>query len=164
MPDIRTSGMARIFCQVLERQAYLFAECMDADAFGAEPGAWLRASLRFGGDTPGVLRIVAGEAMAREGAANLLGTSLEDPSVEAHHREALGRSLNRVCGHMLTALHGEHALQELGVPVLEDITWMEAESMAGTPGCLAFLVEDHPVLLCAEFHGLAEGQGEGRAR
>lgn len=161
MSETRTASIARIFCQVLERQAYLFAESMDADAFGTEPCAWLRATLRFGGDTPGVLRLAAGEPMAREAAANFLGTALEDPSVEANHRDALGEILNMVCGHMLTALHGDHALHDLGIPALEDITAREAEAMAASPGCLAFLVEDHPVLLSAEFLGLAGAAGEG---
>ena len=161
MPDTRSAHIARIFCEVLERQAFLFAESMETDGFGTEPGRWLRATLRFGGDAPGILRLAAGEPMAREAAANFLGTSLDDPSVEANHRDALGEILNMVCGHMLTALHGNHALHDLGIPSLEDISALEAEAMAGTPGCLAFLVEDHPVLLSAEFHGAAAGATGG---
>lgn len=161
MPDARYAEITRIFREVLERQAFLFAEPMDPDGIGSDPGPWLRATIRFGGDTPGVLRLAAGEAMAREAAANFLGTSLEDPSVEANHRDALGEILNMVCGHMLTALHGDHALHDLGIPALEDISSLDAEAMAGAPGCLAFLAEDHPVLLSAEFRGLAAGGPEG---
>lgn len=163
MPDSRSAELARIFCEVLERQAFLFAESMDPEGAGTQPVAWLRATIRFGGSAPGVLRLAAGEPMVREAAANFLGTSLEDPSVEANHRDALGEILNMVCGHMLTALHGEHALHDLGIPALEDITSLDAEAMAGAPGCLAFLVEDHPVLLAAEFPAVTGG-GRGGLR
>lgn len=158
MSDASVSRIAAIFGQVMERQAYLFSDPVDTGEFAAGDGAWFRASMDFAGDAPGTLTLVAGEGLAREIAANVLGVQLDDPSVEANHRDALGEIVNVVCGHMLTALHGEHAVHHLSIPALEEIGALEADDLAGRAGCLAFAIEDHQALLLVDFH-----PGPGRA-
>jgi CheY-specific phosphatase CheX len=166
MREAGSSEINRIFCEVLERQAFLFADPLDVADFEAAEGAHLLSSMTFGGETPGSLSLVAGEAVAREIAANFLGTNTEDPSVEANYRDALNEILNVVCGHLLTALNGDHAIHDLSIPSLRELTSLEAAEMAQRPGCLAFSVEEHHALLFVDFFPVSGGKADegGTAR
>lgn len=159
MREEESSEINRIFCEVLERQAFLFADPMDIGGFEADGGPYLHSTMTFGGETPGSLSLVAGEAMAKEIAANFLGTNADDPSVEVNYRDALNEILNVVCGHLLTALNGDHAIHDLSIPSLRDLTSLQAEETALKPGCLAFSVEEHHALLFVEFFPVS---GEGK--
>lgn len=158
MDEAMESEISRIFCEVVERQAFLFADPADAGDFAPGDGAFLMGTIRFHGATPGTLTLLAPEAMAREAAANVLGVSEDDPGVEANYRDALGEILNVLCGHVLTALNGNHAIHDLTVPELSEATAPQAADLAARPGCLAFAIDDHRALLLADFHPAA-GRG-----
>jgi hypothetical protein len=87
--------------------------------------------------------------------------------VEANYRDALNEILNVVCGHLLTALNGDHAIHDLSIPALEELTALQAEEASLRPGCLAFSVDEHQALLAVEFHPVpgmgAAGLEAGRA-
>lgn len=148
---IRDLEISRIFCEVVERQAFLFADPIGIDEF--EPGDrdFLETSIHFTGASPGTLTLVAPADMAREIAANVMGVSESDPAVEANHRDALGEILNVLCGHILSALNGDHAIHDLSIPTLADATALQAAELANRPSCLAFSVEDHKALLLVDF-------------
>ena len=145
------SEIARMFCEVLEKQVFLFPESMAAADFTGEGDGYLVSAMTFRGKSRGGLMLAVPEAMAREMAANFLGLEHDDPFVETTCGDSLGEILNITCGHMLTALFGDREVFDLAAPRPFSLTGPEAAILSRKQGCLVFRVDGYQVLLQATF-------------
>jgi hypothetical protein len=139
---------------ILERQAYLFAEPLPAGAFRAPAGEYLAATLVFDGPVRGGALAAFPEALARELAANLLGSEPDDERSAEHAADALGEFLNVACGHLLSGLFGTGPAFDLGAPRGFGIPGSVAELLARKSDVFAFEVDGAPILFQASFCGM----------
>src|SRR5262245_4380095 len=93
--------VSRIFCEVLEKQAFLFADPVDAGSFDAGDGGFIAVDLAFSGDAKGSFTLALPERMAGELAANIMGLDSGDPDAEAASRDACKEFLNVAAGNIL---------------------------------------------------------------
>lgn len=150
-PD-RSVVVDRVFRQVLERLAFMFAERVEkGDAPPPEEG--YRVGMSFRGPLSGALVLVAPREAAAELAANILGLDSDDPVALLRAEDALKELLNVTCGSLLTALAGDGPVFDLTVPesvALGDGDW---EGVLEQGHSLAFRADDHPLLLCVALEG-----------
>lgn len=107
--------LAEVARGVLEEAAFLFCDDVPADAPPLE-GRLAEATLGFEGPCAGRLTLRLPWAVAREAAANLLGTEPDDPQLESSALAAAGELLNMISGSALAAWFGAQASWALGVP------------------------------------------------
>lgn len=138
---------------ILERQAYLFAEPLPAGGFRPEACDYLAATLVFDGPVRGGALAAFPEALARELAANLLGSEPGDAAAAEHAADALGEFLNVACGHLLSNLFGTGPAFDLAAPRGFGIPASVAELIARKSDVLAFEVDGLPILFQASFCG-----------
>jgi CheY-specific phosphatase CheX len=151
MHEDKLPEIARAFCEVLEKQVFLFPEPLAGEELIPGPEGFLVGAMTFKGPARGGLMLALPEAMALEMAANFLGMEPGDPFVAESSRDSLGEILNVTCGHMLTALYGETEVFDLSIPRSFSLTGLEVAILARKPGSLAFSVDDHRVLLQVSF-------------
>lgn len=138
---------ARVFREVLERQAFLFAEPGEEGSPGPAEAEGVVLSLAFSGPVRGRLDLSLPRGLAVEIAANVLGTEPDDPEAGARAVDACRELLNVTCGNLVTALWGEGPVFDLAIPE----TLSASDWDAAAPGTIPFLVEDHPLLLRLRF-------------
>ena len=145
MDEKTSAAAAQALQEVLERQAFLFAD--PADGGEEAGGPLLSASLRFAGARAGGLAFAAPMALAREIAAGILGCDAGDPMAEERAGDACKEILNIACGQTLTSLFGTEPVFDLGVPQARLLSPEEAADWAAAPGVQAFSVEGTPLFL-----------------
>ncbi len=149
---------ARVLAEVLERQAFMFA---DPPAEGAPPprpkGVCLKASMSFHGPKSGSVTLCAPVSVCESLAVNMLGVDagyFEQGSEGSPHRlseashDALKELLNVVCGNILTEVAGEKPVFNLSIPVASDIHEDEWEDLPRQSGAVALVVEGSPICVC----------------
>ena len=134
--------------QVLEQQAFMFAEPCSCEELEVEAGDFLRASIRFEGPVDGCVDLVIPAALGVELAANVLGIEPEDEEAEALAQDALKEMLNVICGQVLTGLYGTGQVFQLSIPTARPIDGDPQEELGQSGECIAFLIDDeHPVVV-----------------
>lgn len=100
--------------RILEQVAFIFAEPTDSP----EPfGEYVReATIDFNGPLTGSLQLTTSTACAVGLAANLLGVDPDDPAAVAFGSDALGETLNMLCGAVLLQVFGAVDSRHSGVP------------------------------------------------
>jgi CheY-specific phosphatase CheX len=146
MPEI-----AGVFCEVMEKQAFLFPEALESRLVSLDEDRFLASSMTFMGNIRGGLLLAVPERTAWELSANFLGMEADDPFVRESSRDSLGEILNITCGHMLTTLFGVGELFDLSIPTPLSLTGPEIALLARKQGSMVFQVDDCPVLLQATF-------------
>lgn len=142
--------LCRVFAEVLEQMAFMFADAVEADEPPSPPASPLLAHMTFRGAMAGKLSLAVTAEMCPEIAANLLGTEPEDAVDPKISRDALKELLNVTCGHVLTALAGDKPVFDLTVPQVEELPEEAWTAMATAAETAALLVDDRPVLLSIE--------------
>jgi len=155
MTENRKALLSRVFTEVLEQMAFMFADAVDAEVPPPAPETPLLAHMTFRGAMTGRLALAVSVDMCPEVAANLLGTEPEEAVDPKISRDALKELLNVTCGHVLTALAGDEPVFDLTVPQVEELSEVAWTAMATTPDTAALLVDDYPVLLSIQI--TAEG-------
>lgn len=150
MTENNRALLSRVFGEVLEQMAFMFADAVDADEPPPPPDSPLLAHMTFRGAMAGKLSLAVTAEMCPEIAANLLGTEPEEAADPKISRDALKELLNVTCGHVLTALAGDQPVFDLTVPQVEELTEDAWTALASAPETAALLVDDHPVLLSIE--------------
>jgi CheY-specific phosphatase CheX len=112
--------LLEVTSQTLEEAAFVFAE--PAVALLPWPDEIVEADLSFTGPKTGRLLLATPPELAREIAAGLMGTDIDDPLVQAEGAEAVGEMLNIICGALLEAWFGEEAVCQLGSPEVQVVT------------------------------------------
>lgn len=139
--------VAGAFCEVLERLAFMFGELVDKCEMPAPEGTYAEVRVRVSGPLSGVVALVVAPEACAEMAANILGLEPGDALAEARAEDALKELVNVTCGTLLTTLAGTDPVFDVSVP--ESAT-IDAEAWAArlaSEDTLAFLADDHPVLL-----------------
>lgn len=149
-PDI----LKRVCCDVFEQLAFMFGEDPETEEdAAAPPGGCVLTAMGFSGPAKGRIALAVPEEMCPQIAANVLGVEPTDDLVTENAHDALKEMLNVMCGRLLTELAGEEPVFELTVPevrAIPDETW---QKLHATPGTLALIVDDSPVLLRFEQTG-----------
>jgi two-component system chemotaxis response regulator CheY len=117
--------------ETAERFALMLAELPDREAPWLDPDGWVQAKLAFRGPFAGNLAVAAPSSLAREIAANVLGTDKSDMQAAKSAAQAIKEFANLACGMLLSNLAGPEAVFDLSAPVLTQIVrsdWSSDES------------------------------------
>jgi len=145
--EARDQVLCRVFCDVLEKLAYLFAEPISTKHVPSSEGRCIQVTIAFNGPLEGVLSLAVPELVCEELAASILGLEPEDPLSRQHGCDALKEVLNVTCGHLLTSIEGVEPVFHVSPPELTELDqkgWASYLTDSDTNG---FLVEEKPVLL-----------------
>lgn len=147
MDEAAAGKIKAAFCEVLNRQVFLFADPVPDGEFEAGEGTFQAATIRFRGEVEGRITMALPDSMMREIAANFLGMDADDPFVAAKSGDACKELLNVACGHILTALKGDGPIFDLSIPELASVDAHKVADWAAGPDALPFDVDGSPVLL-----------------
>lgn len=150
MESERAERISRAFCEVLEKQAFLFAEPPDGAELPAPAGPCVLARMGFSGHWGGSFSLAVPREMCPEIAANVLGLEADDPAAAERDIDALKELLNVACGRALTALAGEQPVFDLSVPQVSELPPEAWKALRASADCLTFVVDDRPVLVALE--------------
>lgn len=144
--DDHTAALSKVFTDVLEQLAFMFADPPEDELPPAEAGL-ARASMTFQGPFSGALTLTVPRDMAPVLAANVLGLEPDDELVLQAPYDALKELLNVTCGNVLTTIAGDEPIFDLSVPTIEELPEDADWGLDGAPNTVACLVDDFPVVL-----------------
>ncbi|HLP42174.1 MAG TPA: chemotaxis protein CheX [Fibrobacteria bacterium] len=137
----------RVLAEILERQAFLFADPGDPENIPAPEDECVSVRMTFRGHAEGCLRIFMPRSLGVELAANVLGTETDDPLANKEALDACKELLNVVCGNILTTIWGTTPVFDLSIPECELITGSAFLEEIKRDAAGLFLVDDRPILL-----------------
>lgn len=144
--------VAKMFGDVLEKQAFVFADSVEKEELSA-PGACAEVCVSFKGSVCGRLRLLCPPTLGAVLAANVLGTEPEDEEAIRQQEDTLKEIVNMTCGAILTNLVGTGPVFDLAAPVVRPVSVEDWNQMAADASSVALNVEDQPVLLCFSTEG-----------
>ena len=147
MPNEHDEILQEVFCDVVEKLAFMFGEAIEKEDLPPVENEGIEANMAFSGPINGTLILATPIEMCPLIAANVLGMEPDDENVQARATDALKELLNVICGNALTAIAGEDPIFDLTVPEARKLTAEEWAALLSAPETLAFNVEDQPVLL-----------------
>ena len=136
-----------VFCDVLERMAFMFGEPVDADELPQCSGTFYLTKMTFSGAFAGELSLAVPVEMCMEIAANVLGVDLDADFAQQESCDALKEVLNVTCGNLLTAIAGDEPVFDLEPPQVSELDEPGWLSLLAEPNAMAFDVDDNPALL-----------------
>ena len=139
--------LSNVFCDALEKLAFMFGEPAGGDELSPTGNKYLTAGMTFTGDMSGEISITVAEEMCMEIAANILGINTGDEQAMNLAIDSLKEVLNVTCGQVLTAIAGEKALINLSIPQVSELDASGWTEMMNKTETIGFLVDDYPVLL-----------------
>jgi CheY-specific phosphatase CheX len=146
MDELETA-LAETIAEVLEQQAFMFAEPQDCAELETEAESFMSASICFTGSVNGMLEGMLTTSLGVDLAANVLGIEPDDEQAEQLAQDALKEMLNVICGQLLTRVYGAAPIFQLSIPVsqlLDVIAWEELQMQEN---CVGLLIDDeHPAL------------------
>lgn len=132
-------------CEVLEKQAFLFAEETEADELPPQQGKILSAQISFSGNFSGTISLYVTEKMCCEIAANFLGVDADAADTVTKAPDALKEILNVICGNFLTAAAGDGPVFDLAIPQASEYDDSEWDRILKIPGIMTYAVDDYAV-------------------
>ncbi len=138
--ELQSAGKS--FCEVLERQVFLFADLIPPGDFDAGEEEYYVASIRFFGEITGRVELALPHSLVSEIATNFLGLQESEPAHSPRARDACKELLNVTCGHILTTLRGSEPIFDLSIPEIQNANPDQVMEMTALPGALTFSVED----------------------
>lgn len=132
-------------CEVLEKQAFLFAEETESGDVPPQTGKMLSARITFAGTFSGTISLYVTETMCCEIAANFLGVDADAPGIATKAPDALKEILNVVCGNFLTAAAGDGPVFDLTVPQASEHAGDEWSRVLAIPGIMTYVVDEYAV-------------------
>ena len=147
MSSEHTDMLTRVFCDVLEKMAFMFGDPAEPEEMPESVPEPLVASISFEGPVKGALHLAVSRSMSIEIAANSLGMDPEDPEVASKGEDALKELLNVVCGNVLTELAGEEPVFDLSIPELKAVDQKAWNTLQGHANTALFIVDDFPALM-----------------
>ena len=145
-------SMGEVFCDVLEKFAFLFGEPCQMDEIPEVDGELVTVSMKFAGDYSGLLMLAVPRKIGLDIAANALGVDPDDDTALRRSEDALKELLNLTCGHLLTSSVGSKPVMDLSVPEVSLMDGDEWNEMIANERTALFLIDDSPALLRFEIH------------
>jgi hypothetical protein len=105
---------------------------------------WLECRISYSGPVSGTLRCWCTQGFASQLAANLLGTRPDDDAVHDGVGDALGEFMNVVCGQLVTAWHGLHAVFGLSIPMVSECRETPCFDLEQRDGACALSISGEP--------------------
>lgn len=136
-----------VLSDILEKQAFVFAEACPVEDLKAEAEDYLHATIAFEGPLCGLLGLATSRDLCAELAANMLGIEPDDAVAEEDASDALKELLNVVCGQFLTALYGNEPVFQLSIPKVETFGQADWEKRKALPNGIGFAVDDEAPLI-----------------
>ncbi len=136
-----------IFCDVIEKMAFMFGESVPEDELPPAGSEFVRTEMTFSGATEGSIVMAVPAQMCAEVAANVLGVDIDSDLAESRSCDALKELLNVTCGNILTALAGEEPVFDLHPPTLSEINEEDWNNFLSDENTHAYNVDENPVLL-----------------
>jgi hypothetical protein len=136
-----------VFCDVLEKLAFMFGEPIPKEEIIQTDSRFVKAWMTFSGQFSGTLSIAVPEEMCTEIAANVLGMEAGEKVVQDSALDSLMEVLNVFCGHFLTAAVGPEPVFKLSVPDNKILSREEADAFMDDPDSLSFLIDERPALV-----------------
>lgn len=134
--------LADVFCDMLEKLAFMFAEVVEENDLDTPPSPSLRATIAFQGPTSGELIVTMPEESCVEIAQNMLGEDVDDESRLSKATDALSELVNVVCGHLVTGIAGDEPVFELSTPVIEHLDNFDWKESRNAGNSVALLIDD----------------------
>jgi chemotaxis protein CheY-P-specific phosphatase CheC len=151
LDDATREKAGEVFCEILEKMAFMFGDPVAADDLPASSGKYHRTFMMFRGAMSGSMAMAVPVEMCAEVAANVLGVELDSELAEEQSCDALKELLNVACGNILTAIAGDEPVFDLQPPDIETIESAAWHAMLNDPNTLVFNVDENPVLLNLTF-------------
>ncbi|MHC4662725.1 MAG: response regulator [Planctomycetota bacterium] len=145
--DGKNEILAKLFSEILEKQAFMFAEVASKENLETGKDEHVIASMAFSGTTSGKLVLVVPRTMGNEIAANVLGLEPDDNTVVIKSTDALKEILSITCAHALTAIKGETSVFDMSPPQVDNLDTKEWKALLDEPDSVGFMVDGAPVLL-----------------
>lgn len=152
----RRAVICRVFSDVLEKAAFMFADATPADDLKLPPDECICVTIGFAGVCSGELQLMVPRRISLEMAANVLGLNVDDSVVEERAEDAIKEVLSVTCGNMLTALAGVTSVFELLKAEIRSITQLEWLEVKGDSASMAFYIDDRPALMRVVFAGAGD--------
>lgn len=153
MPEDHSEELTRVFNEVLEQFAFMFADPPDSEDINLEEDIAV-ASMSFQNASAGRLELIVPQSMGPVLSANVLGLDPDDELVLKAPYDALKELLNVTCGNILTAIAGDELVFDLTVPVVEERDREEWNALRARDNTIFCFVDDYPVLLHLDAPGL----------
>ncbi len=142
---ISSTTLEEILSDVLQEQAFMFAEHGDDQEVDSPSAPFMHARIQFNGPCSGRLGLVFTQNLCSELIINMLGMDSDDLE-EEDIADAFKELLNVVCGKFLIAAFGPMLKFDLSIPTVEKIDldqWLAQKSNQHTT---VLMVEDEVVL------------------
>ena len=139
--------VAEVFCEVMEKLAFMFGEPAGKEKSVPTEQAYIQTRMTYTGETSGMLALTVPASLCPQIAANVLGIDPDDERAAAASLDALKEVLNVTCGHVLTAMAGETPVFDLSVPRTSTLDLNQWTDLLARPDTVALSVEDSVVLL-----------------
>jgi CheY-specific phosphatase CheX len=139
MADVRLV-LAQTFSEVLERQAFMFAEPYSEPLGDSLTADYLQVTICFSGPVRGRLDLVAPKALGHGLTANILGAG--DQLTFDQAQDTLKELLNVVCGQVLTSLYGTEHVIGLSIPTICRIDPEQGMGWRQHPEGVSFLIDN----------------------
>ncbi len=136
-----------VFCDILERVAFLFGDPVEKCELEGGLQKYVCANIDFAGPESGHVALAVPAELCHEIAANVLGLEPDDELVQEGADDALKELLNVTCGHLLTNLLGTTMVFDLSSPKMETLDEMAWKQMLDEPETVGVRVDESPVLL-----------------
>lgn len=137
----------KVFCEVLEKFAFMFVEPAERNDLSLADETFLMADMRFSGEINGTLKLAVPGELSLEIAANILGIDPEQIEDDERAKDAIREVLNVTCGHLMTEISGDKPVFNLSVPNVEYLPHAKWDLLLQEPGTIGFLIEDRPAAL-----------------
>jgi CheY-specific phosphatase CheX len=136
-----------VFCDVLERIAFMFGEPVDKSELPKYHDEYSRVSMNFSGQLKGSLSIAIPDKMSKEMAANVMGLDTDEDISKDVANDTLKEILNVTCGQFLTAYAGEEPVFELSIPEIFSLLPKGWTDLIKKDETICLIVDDYPVII-----------------
>lgn len=136
--------LKRVYCDVIEKMAFMFGDVAQAGELPESPPPAILAHISFDGLIEGTLALAVPKAMGAELAANALGVDRDDPAASEKAEDSVKELLNVVCGNLLTEIAGEDPVFDLSIPEIVELSEAGWKKIENDRDSVAFIVDDYP--------------------
>jgi chemotaxis protein CheY-P-specific phosphatase CheC len=135
-----------IFCDVLEKLAFMFGEPAILKELSFVSSKYSKVTMKFTGNIDGEITLIVPDEMTQELAMNILGLDFGDTIEEEQAADSLKELLNVICGQFLTEYAGEKPVFDLGIPEISTLDKKNCEILCNEDNTVGFLVDNYSVL------------------